>query len=567
MLRNNFIRLLSLLFFLVLSACGGGGGGGAETTNENPGGTTPPDTTVPTASLSPAKLASGVDSTTDIIATFDEDMFANTINASSFLLRGNDGDIDATVSFNATTNIATLNPNTTLGLLKTYTSRLTTDITDLSGNPLALTTTTFTTRDGSWNGSAYLLDGASGGDSTNPQIAIAPNGDAVVVYEKLDGTESNIYASHYSVIGGWSSREILDANTDNDAFDPQVEIDADGNALAVWSESVNGITKIHASRYTVNVGWGAAELIDNGNLRLARQPKIAMDAEGNGTVVWPQHDDTNNGVNFSIWKNSYTVATGMWGTAVLVETNSADAISPEIALAPDGASVITWRQFDGAVYNIVVAYTPASGAYSIVAPKINTNMTGGADQQQIIFDSNGNATIVWVQEDNSNFNIYASFFASGGTAWSTALIETTDQSLSLRPKLAVDPFGNVIAVWVQHDSNRYNIWSNRFSFLNKMWGTAVLVESSLADTGIDVNIAASGTNDFMAIWTFENNGGSRDVWSNRQTRFGWGTPEVVEVSPGTTKLPDLGFDSNGNAIAVWLQTNGGRVAVTTRHFN
>ena len=90
--------LLTVGFLLTLSACGGGGGST----------TAPTDTTAPTVtSTTPVDSATSVARDSTITATFNEDVFATTTDAASFTL-AKSGAIDGTVTFEASTNVATL---------------------------------------------------------------------------------------------------------------------------------------------------------------------------------------------------------------------------------------------------------------------------------------------------------------------------------------------------------------------------------------------------------------------------------------------------------------------------
>lgn len=45
------------------------------------------------------------------------------------------------------------------------------------------------------------------------------------------------------------------------------------------------------------------------------------------------------------------------------------------------------------------------------------------------------------------------------------------------PRIAVDPSGNIMAVWVQSDGTYQNIYTNRY-VVGSGWGTATLLETS-----------------------------------------------------------------------------------------
>jgi hypothetical protein len=100
------------------------------------GDTTPPTITV----TSPVAGAVGVSGTANVSATFSEAMNSATINTTTFVLRdaGNNV-VSATVSYNATSHVATLNPTPTLTAGATYTATIIggpSGVTDAAGNSL-----------------------------------------------------------------------------------------------------------------------------------------------------------------------------------------------------------------------------------------------------------------------------------------------------------------------------------------------------------------------------------------------------------------------------------------------
>jgi hypothetical protein len=105
-----------------------------------------PDTTAPTViSTVPDKDAQGIDRTTDVKATFLEEMDASSINGQTFKLfkQGSTTKIAATVSYhpdpdlNRPPHTAILDPTNSLRSGVTYRAVVTTGAKDLAGNPLA----------------------------------------------------------------------------------------------------------------------------------------------------------------------------------------------------------------------------------------------------------------------------------------------------------------------------------------------------------------------------------------------------------------------------------------------
>ncbi len=131
------------------------------------------DTAVPTVNnVSPTAAATGVALNTNVTATFSEAMNASSISAQTFTLteQGTSSPVAATLSYNSTTRVATLNPSSDLATTKTYTATITTGVKDLAGNALEQSYSwTFTTGTASPTVVSYapLPTGSPPGPSTN----------------------------------------------------------------------------------------------------------------------------------------------------------------------------------------------------------------------------------------------------------------------------------------------------------------------------------------------------------------------------------------------------------------
>ena len=113
--------------------------------------TIPPDTRGPTVTdLTPEAGASDVSATTEVTATFDEQLAPPSVTGATFTLRDEDGAlVPADVSYDAQTRVAKLKPTSALSNSETYLARLKggpADVTDVVGNPLTADRTwSFTT--------------------------------------------------------------------------------------------------------------------------------------------------------------------------------------------------------------------------------------------------------------------------------------------------------------------------------------------------------------------------------------------------------------------------------------
>ncbi|MDD2656223.1 MAG: hypothetical protein PHQ18_01485, partial [Patescibacteria group bacterium] len=167
----------------------------------------------------------------------------------------------------------------------------------------------FASADNVWGNQTIIsTNGAS-----EASIAVDSNGNAIAVWHQSDGVKISIFASRYDVItGNWDSPYLIEGSNLGHAYVPKIKFDSNGNAIAVWYQDDGTRTNIWANRYDVNDGWSTstARLIEGDNTSYAMNPQVAMDASGNAIAVWYQDDGTRT----NIWANRYDVNDG-WSTS------------------------------------------------------------------------------------------------------------------------------------------------------------------------------------------------------------------------------------------------------------
>ncbi len=263
---------------------------------------------------------------------------------------------------------------------------------------------------------------------------------------------------------------------------------------------------------------------------------------------------------------SFTTADRTWGTAELIETEAGSAEDPQIAFDSSGNAIAVWFQFDATSDNILARRF--DGTNWGTAGLIETDNAGDAYGPQIAFDSSGNAIAVWYQYDGGRTDIWANHF--DGTSWGTAgLIETDNAGDAWNAQIAFDSSGNAIAVWQQKDSSsRWNIWANHFD--GTSWDTAGLIETDNAGNAEFPQIAFDSSGNAIAVWQ-QSNGSLYSIWARRFNGTSWDTTaELSETgnAGGDAGGAQIAFDSSGNALAVWYQDDGsGRTDIWANRFN
>lgn len=139
------------------------------------------------------------------------------------------------------------------------------------------------------------------------------------------------------------------------------------------------------------------------------------------------------------------------------------------------------------------------------------------------------------------------------------------------PEVAVDLFGNAVAVWEQNDDDKFtqdSIWASRFTPAGGWSGPTQLATGQGGIQGPHVAIDASGI--AVAVWAT-----SGTVWASdfvpefsvrRPPHVGWSTPFATQGGGGYAGQPQLSLDGSGRALVVWYENDGNRSSVWANWF-
>ena len=311
-------------------------------------------------------------------------------------------------------------------------------------------------------------------DSTalSPQIAVDASGNGIAVWQQANGTQDpptqfNIWARRYAAGVGWGAPTLLETNGGDDTR-PQIDIDPAGNAIVVWEQydgiaNSSALASIHANRYLAGVGWGTDTVLTT---EAAAGPQVAMDSQGNAFAVWDQYG-AGGTTRADIYADRFTVGSG-WGAPTAVEASADDSMYPEIAADSMGNAMAVWTQAvrhgttDGP-YQIYSSRFVVGTGWGTASPVENNGSSYASYtvHPQVAVDPMGNAVAVWSAYDSPRIHVYANRFVPG-TGWGTPTLLDTTQWDADSPQVVMDSSGNGTAVWRSMDGVRFNIMASRF---------------------------------------------------------------------------------------------------------
>jgi hypothetical protein len=348
--------------------------------------------------------------------------------------------------------------------------------------------------------------------------------------------------------------------TNGDVYDtpPQIKMDAAGNAIATWAESnpISGDITTRAKRYNASLGsWEGTVFVDSATtIASSLDPQINMDAAGNAIVVW--------GSGSQVFMNRYNVTNHTWGTAAQLGGNLIGSGKFAFKMNGDGIMVRTdankiYARFYSSVNNswgdeINIANHSAGEL------KVDINSTGDI---AVMWSQTENISVYPYRHTD----IWANYFNAKIGSWKGAiLIENSNVDLMGNINIKLDEAGNAIAAWNDQitDFNTgktaYNIYKNRYA-ANNSWDSV----TSVTTNGISGNpqIAFDTLGNAIMTWSqndkTESYGGDLFLMRYKASTSTWGTPEPV-YSIGNNIYPQVCLNSTGNVIVSWLKAGATR---------
>ena len=155
---------------------------------------------------------------------------------------------------------------------------------------------------GSWSAPVNLSE--AGQNANAPQVAIDPAGDAVAVWNRASGANTIIQASSALAGGSWSTPiDVSEAGPSTGAS--RVALDSNGDAVAVWRRSNGANTIIQAASRPTGGSWSAPVNLSEAGQN-ANQPRVAIDPDGDAVAIWSRA--------LSMPVQAARLAAGSWST-------------------------------------------------------------------------------------------------------------------------------------------------------------------------------------------------------------------------------------------------------------
>jgi hypothetical protein len=209
-----------------------------------------------------------------------------------------------------------------------------------------------------------------------------------------------------------------------------IALDRAGNALAVWIESPGAV---EASFRPVATGaWGTPVVLGEGSTQdLTADTRVAFDPAGNATATWI-------GTRQTVVGSAYRPFGGAWQPAVAISAPAAKTAFLSLKVVPSGEALAVWEA-DGRVQG--TARRAPSQAWQ--PPTTISAAVAAESLVDLATDQAGNAVAIWA---TGSF-IQAALRPAANGVWQPPANVAAQSGYRALPAVAMGPTGHALAVW------------------------------------------------------------------------------------------------------------------------
>jgi hypothetical protein len=329
-----------------------------------------------------------------------------------------------------------------------------------------------------------------------------------------------------------------------------VDLDAAGNAVAVWSQASGGELQVVASSRPSGGAWSTPVPLSAAGAA-AVHPEVVLADDGRATAVWFRA----TGPSTYALQSSFRSAAGAWTSAADLPGTSDVASRAALALRPGGAVVLVWPRNVGGSWFESSAERPVGGGWG--APvDLDAASTSSPGAPTVGVDGTGLATALWASGTAPAALRFATSPLSG--PWSPAGTLSAPGQPAADPARAVASDGTAIATWSRFDGTSWSVQTaTRFTVPGGWTGLRDLSTGDWSSTASTI-----GTNNFgeryIAAWTAVPASGHSVVQAAILGPQGWEPAQTMSDPSTDADVAQVAVTRSNAASLVWRQGAGGQ---------
>jgi hypothetical protein len=185
----------------------------------------------------------------------------------------------------------------------------------------------------------------AGQDAFEPQVVVDGSGNEHHVWTRWDGSNTRIQYRLRDQAGNFDPVQTLSAVGEN-ASQPDIDVDNDGNAVAVWTRSYGASLRVEAAGRPAGGSFGAVQTVSASG-RNADKPHVSIDDAGKAVAIWILYDNGSSGTG--VIQSGVRPAGGNFVSVQTVSAEGQVTSEPQVDSGPavDANAVLIWVRSDG----------------------------------------------------------------------------------------------------------------------------------------------------------------------------------------------------------------------------
>ena len=185
----------------------------------------------------------------------------------------------------------------------------------------------------------------AGQDAFETQVAVDASGIEHHIWTRFDGANTRVQHRSRSQSGNFGPVQTL-SSAGEDASQPKIDLDGNGDAVAVWTRFDGTHARVEAAVRLAGGSFGAPQLVSPAG-QSADQPDVSVDSSGKAVAVWISYDAGTTGTGRI--QAAVRPAGGSFGAALAISDAGAVTDTPQVESGPalDSNAVAIWSRFDG----------------------------------------------------------------------------------------------------------------------------------------------------------------------------------------------------------------------------
>ncbi len=386
----------------------------------------------------------------------------------------------------------------------------------------------------------------SGYDARIPRISGNGSGVAAAIWSRSNGTNWIVQTRFFNN-NAWQLTSSDISQTGKDGSLPQIAIDSNGNAKAVWLEA--GTTNvIKSADFNQATGLWKTPLTISDSSQSANYPQVAFDQAGNALAVFTQYNGTAWVVQSRAFKS------GVWLPPKTISSTSLNAYDPQVAMAANGTYSVVWMSNDGGLTNTIQAVQFRNSLFGNIT-QLSTP-SANAKLPKIIIDDVPQTTAIWMEASGQIFQIASRQLTN--STWSDINYVSPSTLDANAPQIASNGASSAMAIWMQQKTD--GIWGIRTRPLTSAgWGN--WTDLTATQNAYFPKIATNPNGAATAVWYLQTST-TTTIQGSYYLGGSWTTPQTLSNRSQNASIPDIAMSSATKAQAVWLQSNGSNQIVT-----